>query len=206
MKIDMKDTLIEKISEFLEKEKPLKLTMDDIASALKMSKKTIYKYFASKDELVKAVVWVRAQILKKNIEKIADQDVNVIQKFLNLTDFLLTRGLKFLQVFLEPMAEMDPKWWEKLEEFRAKLLTENISKIVNQGKAEGLVIDRDTEIIKDIYISAIRGLVNPVFLKKSNMPVQHVVTVMLEILFRGMLTEKGLKIYNKLNKENGNEN
>ena len=50
----MKDKIIEKSIELLSKN-GLKFSVDDLASSLSISKKTIYKYFSSKEELAMAV-------------------------------------------------------------------------------------------------------------------------------------------------------
>lgn len=203
--MDIKETILDKVSQFIEREKIIKVTMDDIAAALKMSKKTIYKYFASKDELIQAIIWIKIQYLRKNIEQITAKDINAIEKFVCLTDFILHKGLKFLMIFLHQIAEMGPEWWKKIEDFRGKVLRKNISLIVEQGKKEGLVIDRETEIIRGIYMAAIQGVINPSYLKGSKLPPRLIISTTIEILFRGILTEEGMKIYNKLKKEKGNE-
>lgn len=201
-----KETIIEKVIALFEKESTIKITMDSIASSLKMSKKTIYKYFAGKDELVQAVIWIRVNLIKSTVEKLIKEDINAVEKFHKLTTFFLNSGLKFILIFVEEMVEMGPEWWEKIEKFRTKVLVNNISKILDQGKKEGLIINRDTEVITKIYMSTIRGLINPKYLIETKKPIQTVVSTVLEVLFRGILTENGMKIYNKINQDNKNEN
>ena len=51
-----KTQLLESISELFLKFGLRSTSMDDIASHLKMSKKTLYQYFANKDEVVEQVM------------------------------------------------------------------------------------------------------------------------------------------------------
>jgi len=203
--MDIKENIIEKVACFIEHQKILKVTMDDIATALKMSKKTIYKYFTSKDELIQAVIWIKIQYIRKTFEQITSKDINAIEKFICLTDFILHKGLKFLIIFLDQIAQMCPEWWQKIEDFRSRVLRKNIALIVEQGKKEGLIIYRETEIIINVYLTTIRGVINPSFLKKSKLPPKQIISTTIEILFRGILTVEGVRIYNKLKKERRNE-
>jgi len=52
----MKDTILEKSKELFLRNGFKTVGMDDIAQSLHISKKTIYQYFPSKDDLVKAVL------------------------------------------------------------------------------------------------------------------------------------------------------
>ena len=52
----MKDTILEKSKELFLRNGFKTVGMDDIAQALHISKKTIYQYFPSKDDLVKTVL------------------------------------------------------------------------------------------------------------------------------------------------------
>ena len=67
----MKDTILEKSKELFLRNGFKTVGMDDIAQALHISKKTIYQYFPSKEDLVKAVlgytiyiVWLSAKLQK----------------------------------------------------------------------------------------------------------------------------------------------
>ncbi len=54
--MEIRDRIKEKAEELYMKYGIRSVSMDDIAAQLGMSKKTIYQYFADKDELVDAVV------------------------------------------------------------------------------------------------------------------------------------------------------
>ena len=63
-----------------------KITMDEIANGLRMSKKTIYKYFISKDILVEAAVKLFQSIMQSKIDSIIKSDSNSIIKIKKLTN------------------------------------------------------------------------------------------------------------------------
>ena len=65
-----------------------KTTMDEVASELKMSKKTIYKFFPSKDELVMAIAKHFMERMKKKILPALNSDKNAIEKLAELNNIL----------------------------------------------------------------------------------------------------------------------
>ena len=56
MSLKLKDRILTRAEEMFLKSGYSKVTMDEIASNLGMSKKTLYKYFSSKEELVKEII------------------------------------------------------------------------------------------------------------------------------------------------------
>jgi AcrR family transcriptional regulator len=70
------------------------VTMNDIATVLGMSKKTIYKYYRDKGELIESVIHKETQknkalLIKKN--DVRDNAINTLRVDLNLVDALFTK-------------------------------------------------------------------------------------------------------------------
>ena len=60
------------------------VTMDDIANALGMSKKTIYQYFENKTVLVEESVMYLFQTISSGIEDIRDLEKNPIEEIFEI--------------------------------------------------------------------------------------------------------------------------
>ncbi|MCO1603394.1 TetR/AcrR family transcriptional regulator [Desulfosporosinus nitroreducens] len=58
----MRERIIEVATEFIKQYGLRGFTLDDITGELSMSKKTLYKYFASKNELISEIVQRAAEI------------------------------------------------------------------------------------------------------------------------------------------------
>ena len=65
------------------------VTMDDIASAMGISKKTIYAHFSNKTELVSAVTFSVLEYIYQGIEKIKESTVNPIVELYDTKKFLI---------------------------------------------------------------------------------------------------------------------
>ena len=70
------------------------VTMDFVAQNLKMSKKTIYKIFDSKDELIEQVISGFLQNVKENFTDIVSSDETTVVKLQKIYRFMLNFLLK----------------------------------------------------------------------------------------------------------------
>jgi AcrR family transcriptional regulator len=175
-----------------------KISMDEIARDLKMSKKTIYKYFPTKQLLVKEVVFDFIENNKKTIKEIVEQKQDAVTKFHFMIQFvaeILMRGGE--KLFGEVQKHM-PDLWKEIDAFRVRLMGENISKIIEQGKKEKYFIKIPTALVLNIFISALRGVVTPQFLMNNKFSAVEALNYTIKILMLGIVTEKGKKIFNRL--------
>lgn len=175
-----------------------KTSMDEIASQMHISKKTIYKYYSSKEELVQEVAH---EFLRKNHlairEKIAEGN-NAVEKLFGLMKYLGGVLMKISQRMLSDFQTHMPAMWKEIDEFRTKKMTSFLGEIIEQGKKEGYFINENTDLLLTVFISSIRGVVNPSFSVSNKVSMSNALETTITILLNGILTDKGEKIFNKL--------
>lgn len=113
----MVESILDVMGELLYSRGLKKLTMDEIAQKLGVSKKTLYKYFASKDELITAF-----------FQTIYEKDVILTESILNETTLSTTEKLydvvasyehTYLTIQVCEEARLYfPKHWKQLENIR----------------------------------------------------------------------------------------
>ncbi|MCI0449120.1 MAG: TetR/AcrR family transcriptional regulator [Chlorobi bacterium] len=175
-----------------------KISMDEIARELGMSKSTIYKYFPSKVELVNDAVKTLVASVKIRIESAISMDSNAVEKFLAVIKILTETITRFTDKWLSDLQHHAPQIWEEVDETRRKLLYENISKLISQGQREVLIKKYPPEIIITLITGAMRNIVNPAFLISTRFSYDDAVEYAFKILLNGILTEKGQKILEQL--------
>lgn len=193
----MQDKIIEQIEDKLFSEGFYKTTMDDVASELGMSKKTIYKFFPSKEDLVMAIAKHFMNRMKSKIVPALSSDKNAIEKLGELIKILAGASEKISTKRMEEMKKHFPGIWNEIDSFRTKMMFENITKVINQGKVEGLFIDYPTSIIMNMLVASIRSIVNPDFILNNNFSIIEAARTAFKILIGGIVTEKGKKIFNQ---------
>jgi len=174
-----------------------KTTMDEIASELKMSKKTIYKFFPSKDELVMAIAKFFMNKMKSQILPALSTDKNAIEKLADLINILAKASEKISTKRMEEIKRHYPGLWIEIDRFRTEMMFGNITKVIDQGKKEGLFIDYPTNIVMYVLVASVRNIVNPDFILNNNFSIIEAARYAFKIIIGGIVTEKGKKIFNQ---------
>jgi len=174
-----------------------KTTMDEIASEMQISKKTIYKFFPSKEMFVMAIVKQFMERLKSKILAALNSDKNAIEKLGELIQILAGISEKISTKRMEEMKRHFPNIWNEIDSFRTKMMFGNITKVIEQGKKEGLFIDYPTIIIMNILVASVRTIVNPDFILNNNFSIISAARFAFKIIIGGIVTEKGKKIFNQ---------
>jgi len=174
-----------------------KTTMDEIASELKMSKKTIYKFFPSKDELVMAIAKFFMNKMKSQILPALSTDKNAIEKLADLINILAKASEKISTKRMEEIKRHYPGLWIEIDRFRTEMMFGNITKVIDQGKKEGLFIDYPTNIVMNVLVASVRNIVNPDFILNNNFSIIEAARYAFKIIIGGIVTEKGRKIFNQ---------
>jgi AcrR family transcriptional regulator len=173
-----------------------KTTMDEVAAELKMSKKTIYKFFPSKDDLVNAIAKHFMNSVKNKILPALDTDKNAIEKLEALMKILASVSLRISPKMFDDLRRHFPSIWNEIDNFRTEMMFGNLTKIIEQGKSEGLFIDYPTPIIMNMLVNSVRSVVNPDFILNNNFSILEAALTAFRILIGGIITEKGKEVFN----------
>jgi AcrR family transcriptional regulator len=189
------------VEEFYLREGFYKTSMDTLAAELRISKKTIYKYFPSKEILVSEVINNLMQRIQKLITEIVNGDSDAISKAKLLHEVLGKNLARFSDKWLNDLRVHTPLLWVKVDEFRTRRLFQILSIIFDQGKEEGLITDKPNEILITLFTASLRAIVNPDFLYFNKFSYNEAVDITFDILFNGCLTKEGAKTYRRKLKE-----
>ncbi|MDP4115817.1 MAG: TetR/AcrR family transcriptional regulator [Bacteroidota bacterium] len=173
-----------------------KTSMDSIAEELQISKKTIYKYFPSKDALVKEVVDLIMLESSTKIFETVNTDEDAFTKIVSMFEVASGIFIKFSDKWLNDI-KLHSDHWERIDEFRTKKMYSVLTKIIDQGKEEKLFLDLSTEIIITMLVACIRAIVNPEFIYISKYSFSQALAIVFQIVFEGISTEKGKKLFHK---------
>ena len=176
-----------------------KTTIDEIAAEMHVSKKTIYKNFSSKEELVTTVA---KRFLNENagmIEEVLSIKCNAVEKLTKIFEVVGKIVVKVNDRMLSDIHHYSPERWKEIDDYRTKKMTSFLTNIINQGQREGYFLKSKPEILITVFIASVRAVVNPDFILNNRFTMIEALKGTIEILMNGILTEKGKKIFNKLN-------
>lgn len=179
-----------------------KTSIDEIAREYHISKKTIYKHFKSKDDLLTSVVKKFTGEVTDSIIEIMKSDKNSIEKLLNVLNLIQNSIRQFSLRYVDDIQKHKPKLWNYIEKFRKENLEKIVYQTIEAGKKEGLFNDVNPDIVFRIFYGAVRNVLNPEFLITSPIPRDEALNETFEILLNGVLTNEGKKLYKKQKKGN----
>jgi len=175
------------------------LTMDDLAQELGMSKKTLYVHFPGKDAITGAVIDSIGEELHTRFDAVlSDPGATFLRKLCSVTDIIGDTLGRASPAVLRDLQRSAPALYQKIEDLRQKTVPFVFGRLIRAGIAEGMVrADLDPAFATEFWLQAIRGLVQPAVLERTQLTLRQTIQKALPILFTGLLTSAGRKNYAK---------
>ncbi len=177
-----------------------KTTMDEIARDLQMSKKTIYKHFDSKEELLENVCGMRMNLMEEFLDEVADSSDDAITKFLRILNKQKSMSMNCSPVWFRDLEVHAPHLSKEFARVRQEKVTKIMSKLLEQGKKEKVVEHVPVDIIITALNGAIEAVTHADFVLNSKYSFHEAMRITAEIFFNGFLTELGKEKFSNTKK------
>lgn len=180
------------------------IRMDDIASQLGISKRTLYEQFKDKDTLIEQSLIRHFAIIEEQ-ERIKTAGAhNVIEEFILLIDDL-EGTMQHNFNLMDGVKKFYPAVYEKLIVERNKIGYDRFKLRVREGVEQGLFLSGiNIDLAVSVFADSIFGVISRAdqYLP-NNISISDAFKYIITYFFRGISTDKGIKILdNYLNKIN----
>ena len=167
-----------------------KVTMDELAAELGISKKTMYQFFPSKDDLIDRVIALQMAEMTGMINAVSKNSEDFIDK-LYATWLVIGRlACRISKYILSDMRRYRPDLWKRIEDMRRKVIFDNFSRLIDEGIERGLVrTDINKQVVVLMYLSSIQGVVNPDVLAENSFSAEEALKTILSVYLDGILTD-----------------
>lgn len=174
------------------------ISMDDIASELGMSKKTIYKYVDTKEKLIRITLMQYLRADKKTVTKICEESENAVQEFILLGKHTMSMLRKLKPTLIFDLKKYHAKNWKLVEEHHFQFIHEIIFQNISRGISEGLYRDNlNIDIIAKLYMSKSIKISDDQTFPLYKYPRDVLFKEHLLYHLYGILSDKGLETLNK---------
>ncbi len=194
------DELIKKISEIFFRYGIKSVTMDDLASELGLSKKTLYLHFKDKEDLVGKVVRFMIDRQQCSIgAMVNDEEMNAIDQLFHMSRFITAHLQEVSPAVNYDIQKYYPNVWEELLSFKRQTLFEHIMENYHKGVREGLFLkDIRFEIIASVYVSRMEFYSGGVVQGLEKYSFGELFNTLFVYHIRGVANEKGLAYLDQL--------
>jgi len=196
--VNMKEKIIQKATEQFLNLGFKSVTMDDIASELGISKKTIYTHFNNKTALVKAVTMEVFDTISCSIDEIRKDDHDPIEELYEVKNFVMKRLKDEKTSPQYQLQKYYPEIYKTLTVKRFEKMHECTVQNLQKGKALGLYREHvDIDFISKIYFVGISGIKDETLFPIHEYPKTQLFEDYLEYHLRAIVTPAGLQTLNK---------
>ena len=175
-------------------------SMDELARDMQISKKTIYKYFPSKENLLEAVFDMRTEKVQRILNGLVDSNEDCVTKFVKILTTIKKNALNCSETWFRDIRMHAPHLQKKLEDLRAKKIYQIMAKLIEQGKREKHIENIPPLVLITAFVGAIEGVTNADFIMNSKFTMQDVMKITSEIFLNGFLTPLGREKYSNTKK------
>lgn len=167
-------------------QKGLKFTMDDIASILSISKKTIYTVFSDKEQLFLSMVDYLFDNIKVSEQQVLeDKNMSTLEKIRTILGVMPDsyKEIDFRQLYL--LKDKYPKIYDQVEK-RLETGWETTIALMEQGMEEGVIRKVQIPIVKMMMEASLEQFFKRDILLKQGISYTDALNEVVEILVDGI--------------------
>lgn len=170
-----------------------RVSMDEIAQELGMSKKTLYKHFPGKTRLLQEVTlqFVEAVIRDQN-RVLQDKELDFERRFTELVRVLAESLARISLTFVNDVQRSAPEVWKTIEEARQKRIQLVFGRMLQEGQQKGFVrADLNLPFVIQLLSTLIREALNPDMVSQFSVSMVQAFDILRSIFLGGILTDVG---------------
>ncbi|NVO83557.1 TetR/AcrR family transcriptional regulator [Hymenobacter terrestris] len=173
------------------------VSMDDIASDLGISKKTLYKWFDNKDDLVSAVIGGHLCRVQGECEGIAGEADNAVDEMVRMMEWAERQFSQVNPNTVHDLRKYYPAAWQLFHNHKSRYILTQIQDNLHRGMKEGLYrANLDVEVLARLRLAQIDILFDPDIFPNAHFGQSRVQLACNEHFLLGLVTLKGHKLVN----------
>ncbi len=181
-----------------------KLRMDEISKKLKCSKKTIYKYYSSKEQLYRNIILAELENSYKELVILIQADNPMFEKVNKLKEIIKNHIVFLADDSLTNIKNEFPRLWKEILFIRGDKVLPLINVLLTHSMKHFIISDYPNELIIRLFSSALALSGSKKTMIQNKGQYQQTFDMIFEILLNGILTKKGKKLL-AINKRMKNE-
>ncbi|MFZ5941249.1 MAG: TetR/AcrR family transcriptional regulator [Bacteroidota bacterium] len=177
------------------REEGLRLTIDEVADRMGVTKKTLYNHFGSKDELVSAVLRFFIDDLTSRLSIMKSSEVNAVEGFVRGVQEFVVYFQSLCATFLKEMQKFYPEAWDLGDSSGFGLLSESMAANYEKGIGEGLYQDDlNSRLIGQYFIFSMIEFLHVKVVNSNEYNIREYFRDIVVYHLRGISSSKGREV------------
>ncbi len=170
-----------------------RVTMDDLARELGISKKTLYASFPSKMALLEAVLVDKFRSVEKDLSGITStRSPDVLASLRRLLACMQHHTDEIKPPFVRDMRRESPETFHMVEVRRRDVIQRHFGTVLSQGRKAGIIRkDISTGLIMEILLSAVQAIMNPSRILELGLTPTSGYHAIVTVVLEGVITDSG---------------
>ncbi len=200
--METKERILQKAEEMFMQFGIRSVSMDDISNTLGMSKKTLYQYFADKDELVDEVVTGHLSIVEGDCLNCRHEAKDAVHEIFLTMEHIMQEFSNMNPMLLFDLEKFHFKAFQRFRNYKDKFLLQVIRSNMEWGIKEELYReDLNIDVLSKYRIESIMIPFNVVVFPPGKYNLGKTSEIMIENFTYGLATIKGHKLIQKYNEQ-----
>lgn len=200
--MDPKERILLKAEELFMQYGIRSVSMDDIANNLGMSKKTLYQYYADKDELVDAVVDGHIREIQTDCMNCRSEAKDAVHEIFITMERIMDQFSNMNPMVLYDLEKFHFRSFQRFKEHKDKFLAKIIKDNIEWGIKEDLYrTDINVDVITRFRLESMMIPFNVALFPPGRYNLASLSEVIIEHFVYGLATIKGHKLIQKYNEQ-----
>ena len=196
--MELRDRIIEVSSDLFMSNGCKSVTMDEVAAANGISKRTLYEHFKDKTNLLEECLLMMEEKMKMLGEKAISGSKSIIElvclEHESQSDMMINMRIRFFEELKKYYPDLYDKMHKRFTDFH-KVTTR---KFLERGQKEGLfLINIDMEVVGRMVFEIATIIQNSEIFSLANHSRKQLFRETMVMSFRGISTEEGIKMIDK---------
>jgi len=167
------------------------VTMEELAQASGLSKRTVYRCFRNKEEVIAAVLEAFLAKSAGNIDQAIAASGDPVEKMTKILA-VIPENVQFLSLLaLQDLQQHYPHLWWRLDEFRASRIQQLMVSLLSARENAERFRPVDPVVFSQLMLAGVRAVVDPIFIFDSGRSLEEVLQTIRTVFLYGVVKTSG---------------
>jgi AcrR family transcriptional regulator len=169
-----------------------RVSMDDLAAELRISKKTLYASFPSKSSLVEAVLKAKFDEVEADLSRLASEHSSDMEEAIHgFLQRVQRHTSEIHPPFVRDLGRETPELFRIVEHRRRRLIRRHVGGLFKKGRKAGLIRrDIPVHLLIEILLGAVEAIITPTKVTELGLTLERGYSTVIRVILEGAIERR----------------